>query len=93
MKNLIENKNLIKKEDLPPKVNDLINLAIELLDNDICTLNDLQNIVFLKDEIIKAEVNREKRMEKKSWIPYATNTTKPYTIKGVNRQIWTQLEI
>lgn len=80
----IENKNLIK-EDLPQKVIDFINLSVELLDNDICTLGDLQNIFIFKHEILEAEANRRKRLEMKD--------CKTYIIKGVNREIWTHVEI
>ena len=73
----IENKNLIK-EDLPQKVIDIINLSVELLDNDICTIGDLQNIFLFKREILEAEANRIKRLEMKN--------CKKYVSKGVNRE-------
>lgn len=78
------NKNLIK-EDLPQKVIDIINLSVELLDNDICALGDLQNIFLFKREILEAETNRIKRLEMKN--------CKKYAIKGVNREIWTEVKI
>lgn len=81
-----KNKNLIK-EDLPQKVIDFINLSVELLDNDICTLGDLKNIFIFKHEILEAEANRIKRLEMKAC------TCKKYTIKGVNREIWTEVKI
>lgn len=56
-----KNKNLIK-EDLPQKVIDFINLSVELLDNDICTLGDLKNIFIFKHEILEAEANRKKKI-------------------------------
>lgn len=80
----IENKNLIK-EDLPQKVIDIINLSVELLDNDICTIGDLQNIFLFKREILEAEANRIKRLEMKN--------CKKYVSKGVNREIWTEVKI
>ena len=80
----IENKNLIK-EDLPQKVIDFINLSVELLDNDICTLGDLQNIFIFKHEILEAEANRKKRLEMKNW--------KKYVSKGANREIWTEVKM
>jgi hypothetical protein len=76
-------KNLLS-ENLPQKVIDFINLSVELLDNDICTLHDLQNIFIYKDEILEAESNRKKRLEMKNW--------KTYVPKGVNREIWTVVE-
>lgn len=79
-----KNKNLIK-EDLPQKVIDFINLSVELLDNDICTLGDLKNIFIFKHEILEAEANRIKRLEMKN--------CKKYAIKGVNREIWTEVKM
>ena len=63
------NKNLLSN-DLPQRVFDFINLAVELIDNDICTLNDLQSIIYYKHEILKAENRRRVRILKKNWIPY-----------------------
>ena len=76
-------KNLLS-DNLPQKVIDFINLSVELLDNDICTLGDLQDIFIYKDEILEAESNRKKRLEMKNW--------KTYIPKGVNRKIWTVVE-
>ena len=63
------NINLLSN-DLPPRVFDFINLAVELIDNDICTLNDLQSIIYYKHEILEAETSRRVRIEKENWIPY-----------------------
>lgn len=54
------------KNDLPQKIIDFINLSVELLDNDICTLNELNRMITFEDKILRAEINRRIRNEKKN---------------------------
>lgn len=53
------------KNNLPQKIIDFIDLSVELLDNDICTLNELNRIITFEDKILRAEINRRIRNEKK----------------------------